>query len=283
MQLGIFAKTFHGNDPDAVLGAVAAAGYASAQYNLACSGLPSMPDRALEGTADAILAASARHGVTVAALSGTFNMVHPDVAERARGLARLQVVAAIGAKLPGKLVTLCTGTRDPADMWRAHGDNASPETMADLRKSMETAIRIAEEHDIRLGIEPETGNVIANARIARRFLDEMASERLAIVIDPANLFEHASLSERRALVSEAIDLLADRIILAHAKDRDASGAAVAPGKGVIDFAHYAAALKRAGFDGPLITHGLVAQEALAVCRHLAATFSAAGFKLEHHA
>ncbi len=44
MRLGIFAKTFPGSDPAAVLGAVKAAGFDAAQYNFACSGLPSMPD-----------------------------------------------------------------------------------------------------------------------------------------------------------------------------------------------------------------------------------------------
>jgi len=37
MKLGIFAKTFDGADPSRVLPAVAAAGFAAAQYNMACS------------------------------------------------------------------------------------------------------------------------------------------------------------------------------------------------------------------------------------------------------
>ena len=44
MRLGIFAKTFSETDPHAVFAQVKAAGFATAQYNMACSGLPSMPD-----------------------------------------------------------------------------------------------------------------------------------------------------------------------------------------------------------------------------------------------
>jgi len=44
MQLGIFAKTFPGTTPGEVLAAARDAGYATVQYNMACSGLPSLPD-----------------------------------------------------------------------------------------------------------------------------------------------------------------------------------------------------------------------------------------------
>jgi hypothetical protein len=44
MRLGIFAKTFPGNDPVTVMSAARMAGYGAVQYNMACSGLPAMPD-----------------------------------------------------------------------------------------------------------------------------------------------------------------------------------------------------------------------------------------------
>ncbi len=44
MQLGIFAKTFQGREPRAILQAARDAGYRVVQYNMACSGLPSMPE-----------------------------------------------------------------------------------------------------------------------------------------------------------------------------------------------------------------------------------------------
>lgn len=39
IRLGIFARTFEGTDPGAVLRAVAGSGFSCAQYNMACSGL----------------------------------------------------------------------------------------------------------------------------------------------------------------------------------------------------------------------------------------------------
>ena len=81
------------------------------------------------------------------------------------------------------------------------------------------------------------------------------------MLDAANLFETASPAEQRDIVTRAVDLLADRIVMAHAKDRAADGAFVAAGRGVLDYRHYIAALRGAGFDGPLVTHGLSTADA----------------------
>jgi len=264
MQLGIFAKTFPSADPHTVLAAVANADFGVAQYNMACSGLDPLPDAIPADVTTAIRAASAASGVAIAAVSGTFNMIHPDPAVRAGGLRRLGVLIGAAPAMGTRLVTLCTGTRDPADPWRAHPDNATPEAWRDLVASMAEAITMAEASNVDLGIEPELANVVSSAEAARRLIDEMRSPRLRIVLDAANLFETAPLAEQRDIVSRAVDLLAGRVVMAHAKDRAADGAFVAAGQGVLDYGHYIAALRRAGFDGPLVTHGLTAGEAPAV-------------------
>ncbi|HET9068856.1 MAG TPA: sugar phosphate isomerase/epimerase [Amaricoccus sp.] len=268
MQPGIFARTFDTRGALPTLAAVAAAGYATTQFNLSCLGLPPMPERVPEGAAEGIATAAAETGVTIAAVSGTWNMIHPDPAVRARGIARLEVLAAACRPMGTSLVTLCTGTRDPADQWRWHPDNAAPAAWADLLAVMERALAIAERFDLRLGIEPELANVVADAPAARRLLDAFASPRLGIVLDPANLFEQADARERRRLVEEAVALLGPELAMAHAKDRAADGSFTAPGRGVIDFAHFVRTLRAAGFDGPLVTHGLAATEAPEVARLL---------------
>jgi sugar phosphate isomerase/epimerase len=269
MRLGIFAKTFAGDDPGAVLAAARAAGFACVQYNMACSGLPAMPDDIPAAVATAVRAAAAREGVAIAAVSGTYNMIHPDAAVRAAGLRRLGVLIAAAGAMGTGMVTLCTGTRDPDDQWRHHPDNASTEAWRDLRVEMVKAAALAEAAGVRLGIEPELANVVDSASAARRLMDEIASPSLAVVLDPANLFEVADAATRRDLVARAVDLLADRIVMAHAKDRDAAGGFATAGQGVIDFGHFIGCLRTAGFDGDLVTHGLSAAEAPGVAAFLA--------------
>jgi len=69
-----------------------------------------------------------------------------------------------------------------------------------------------------------------------------------------------------------VDLLADRIVMVHAKDRDAAGAMVAAGKGLVDFGHFASVLRAAGVKGDVVAHGLAPEEAPAVARLLRETF-----------
>lgn len=268
MRLGIFAKTFAGTNPSTVLEAAKAAGFDTAQYNMACSGLPSMPDAIPADSVTAVAHASNQTGMPICAVSGTYNMAHPDPAVRADGLRRLEVLAASCSGMATRLITLCTGTRDPDDQWRHHPDNASIEAWRDMRAEMEKAVAIAERFDLKLGIEPELANIVDSAAKAGRLIEELGSPTLAVVLDPANLFERTDLAGQRRIVAEAISRLADRIVMGHAKDRDAGGNFVAAGKGVLDYPHYLKCLREAGFDGDLVTHGLSAGEAPGVSAFL---------------
>jgi sugar phosphate isomerase/epimerase len=275
MRIGVFAKTFAGSDPRGVLAQVADAGFTTTQYNMSCSGLASLPDEVDASAIAAVRAAAAETGIEIAALSATFNMIHPDPGSRALDLRRLGVLARAGAAMGARLLTLCTGTRDPDDQWRGHPENGSVEAWRDLLASMEAAIAYADEADVDLGIEPEPANVVSSAEAARRLVDELASPRVKIVFDAANLFEVASLAGQREIVSRSLDLLADRLGLAHAKDRRPDGSFATAGAGVLDYDHYIAELRRVGFDGAIVAHGLEAAEAPAVAAFLRRTIAAA--------
>lgn len=274
MRLGVFAKTFPGSDPLTVLGAARASGYACVQYNMACSGLPALPDMLTDADCAAVLAASAATGIAISALSGTANMIHPDPVLRRAGVDRVAVLIARARDMGTGMVTLCTGTRDAGDPWRHHPDNGSAGAWADLLDGMGLLCALAERHGILLGIEPEPGNVVRDAAAARRLIDTLQSPALAVVLDPANLIEGVAHDRHARTIAGAVDLLADRIGLAHAKDRDAGGAVVAAGRGVVDFARFIACLRGAGFAGDLVTHGLDASEAPGVAAFLAETLAA---------
>jgi sugar phosphate isomerase/epimerase len=268
MQLGIFAKTFEGSTPSVVMAAAARAGFATVQYNMACSGLAPMPDHIGPEQATAVAAAAKDHGFSVAAVSGTYNMIHPDKAVREAGHARLAVLASRCALMGTRMITLCTGSRDAQDQWRWHRDNDTADAWRDLLQSMEVAIGIADRYGIDLGIEPELANAVSSAGKAAQLIRELRSPCLKIVLDPANLFERTSLEEQRRILSDATDLLGGHIAMAHAKDRAADGTFVAAGTGVVDFPHFISCLRRTGFNGPLVTHGLTAAEAPSVARFL---------------
>jgi sugar phosphate isomerase/epimerase len=260
-ELGIFAKTFARPTLDANLDAVAAHGLGVVQYNMACAGLPSMPKRIAPDLAQRIRVAAAARGVHIVAVSGTFNMIDPVVERRRSGLRRLRELAGACATLGTSTVTLCTGTRDPDDMWRAHPANGTPDAWADLLEAMVEALAIAEEFDLQLAVEPETANVVDSAAKARLLLQELRSPRLKIIIDPANLCHAEDLPQQRDILDEAFDLLAPHIVIAHAKDvrvEDGVIRHVAAGRGLLDYEHYLALLRHVPV--PLIVHGLAETE-----------------------
>jgi sugar phosphate isomerase/epimerase len=258
MQIGIFAKTFVRPTLAATLDAVVAHGLHCVQFNLACAGLPSMPDQIDPALIAGIRSAMDAHAMTMAAVSGTFNMIHPDRQQRRDGMRRLRTLAAACRALGTDLITLSTGTRDPDDMWRRHPDNDTPAAWDDLVASMTEATQIAEEHQVTLAFEPEVANVVDSAVKGRRLLDQVGSPYLKVVMDGANLFHLGELPRMRAILEEAFDLLGPDIVLAHAKDLSRDGAAghEAAGTGLLDYDWYLTLLRRVGYNGPLILHAL---------------------------
>jgi sugar phosphate isomerase/epimerase len=270
MQVGVFAKTFAGGDPDTVFAAARAAGFEAVQYNMACSGLSSLPLEIADDTASAIARAATVHGIEVVAVSATYNMIHPVAERLEQGRRAAVAIAACAARVGAKVLTLCTGSADPLDQWRHHPDNGTPQSWRKLLREFEYLVPLAERHGLMLGVEPELGNVVSSAHVARRVIDTLRSDRIGIILDPANLFEIADRKNADAIVAEAIDLIGDRIVMAHAKDRTADGGFAPPGGGVIDFDDFVHRLRDTGFDGPLVGHGFGEQAAPGVAAFLQA-------------
>lgn len=268
MQTGIFAKTFSGAGVRDVMRKVHAAGYETAQFNMACAGLAPMPDAIDPAAAGVIKQACRAEGIGLAAISATYNMIHPDMAVRRAGMRRLTVMMGAAKACGARLLTLCTGSRDASDQWRHHPDNQSGEAWADLIAEMEIAAELAESHDVFLGVEPELANAVNSTEAAVRLLGQVGSSRIRIIFDAANLFEKAGLEEQRRLISDGIDALGERIAMAHIKDKTRDGRIVAAGDGTVDFPHLVGRLRSVGFDGPLVTHGLGQKDAARVSLYL---------------
>jgi sugar phosphate isomerase/epimerase len=254
MKIGIFAKTFNRPTIKELFQAIASHEICSVQFNMSCAGLETFPGKVSPEVVQRITEAAAQATIELAALSGTFNMAHPDPAVRSDGLEKFQLLCEVAARLQIPVVTLCTGTRDPVNMWKWHPDNDTNEAWDDMVQSIEAALTIAEKNSLILAFEPESENVANSASRARRLLDELRNPRLRIIIDPANLISPKR--NQKEVLDEAFMLLGDATVIAHAKDRNNDFEPCAAGKGILDFEYYLGCLKRIGFTGPLIMHGL---------------------------
>jgi sugar phosphate isomerase/epimerase len=258
MQIGIFSKVLRRSTLAETLDAVAASGLQVIQFNMDCAGVAEMPDEIEPALATAIQQECTARQIQIAAVSGTFNIIHPDLAMRAAGMRRLRVLAAACHDLGTSIITLSTGTRNRENMWRAHPDNTSPEAWEDMISSMDAIATIGTEHGITMAFEPEVSNVIDSAAKARRLLDTIKSPYLKVVIDGANLFHTGELVHQQAILEEAFVLLGQDIVLAHAKDLVADGHAGdrAAGLGVLDYATYMRLLHQTNPNMAVILHSL---------------------------
>ena len=259
MKLGIFAKTFDRAGVDSCLQAVADAGIPATQFNLSVVGLPTIPDAPVpDPVIEEIRAASARSGVTLAAISGTFNAAHPDPAHRRIHLERFPYLCAAARNLQIPVITLSSGSRDPENMWRWHADNTTALACAESRSTLQTLAGYAEEYGLILAVEPEHSNVVATADQALTMREQVGSETLRFVYDAANLLDPDTFAADLAVeaISRDIDLLGPHIALGHAKELIAGRAPAAPGAGWLPWPLIVRRLHAAGFDGTLVTHGL---------------------------
>lgn len=260
MYAAIFSRVYPMQNIAEVLGAVSIDGYQGVQANLASAGLASLPDSLPPGIALQFGLEARAKDIRVAALSGTYNMAHPDANVRKASRVGFQNVVTAAREMGAPIVTLCTGSRDALDMWKFHPDNNSDAAWSELRAELECALALAQEAGVQLAIEPEPANVIRDAKAAERILREMASPHLGIILDAANLLTPETLSRQHAVMDEAVSLLGGSLLLAHAKDMDASGHVVAPGEGAVDLTAFIKALRAVGYDDALIAHGFPANK-----------------------
>ena len=258
MQIGILMGTFGRPTLEARFDAVKACGLDCVQLSMSCAGLPAMPDEIAPELVAKIRREVNARGITIASLEGTFNMSHPDVEQRRVGLRQLRVLASACRPLGTSKIHVCTGTRDPNNMWRRHPDNDSPAAWRDMVACVREATDMASKAGVILAFEPEVNNVVDSAKKARRLLDEIGSPHLKVTLDAANIFHAGELARMSEVLDEAFALIGKDIVLAHAKDlsRDGDAGREAAGHGKLDYDRYLTLLHSCGYRGPLLLHGL---------------------------
>ncbi|MCK9252864.1 MAG: sugar phosphate isomerase/epimerase [Clostridiales bacterium] len=236
------------------------AGYDQVQFNFASIGIEDMPETVSADLIGRIRRACDDNGLDIVAINATFNLIDPDQGRLRENMRRFPVIAAASRELDCSILTLCTGTHDPHDMWRYHPDNAQEASFQALCANMEPLLPIADRNSLYLGIETEAANVAATPQRSRRLLDTLGSPRVKIVMDGANVFQpgqaHPDLAP--AVLQNAFDVLGKDVILAHGKDIAASSGIrfATPGRGIIDYDLFLALLRQIGYEGGMILHGI---------------------------
>jgi sugar phosphate isomerase/epimerase len=95
----------------------------------------------------------------------------------------------------------------------------------------------AEGAGVRLGIEPEPGNIVPDANHASDLLAELGHDAsfIGIVLDPANLVTPATAFDQDTILRQAFDVLGNQTVCLHAKDVVDTGSYAAAGLGQLDY------------------------------------------------
>jgi sugar phosphate isomerase/epimerase len=265
-HLGVMLREIKRPSFDESLERIREMDFEAVQLNLNSLGLPTLPASLPAGKAGEIGASFWAYGLTLAAVSGTFNTAHPDETVRREGINGIRTLCESAEKMGTRVITLCTGTLNTENMWLSHPDNGTPQAWKQMVKTIKEITKIAEEFAVDLAFETEVSNIVNTVEKAARLIDEIGSENLKIVMDAANFLFKDDIPRQREIFDQAFEKLGNRIALAHAKDvgeyDESSGELrrMAAGTGSLDYEYFLRLLKSSNFRGPIIIHSLQEEE-----------------------
>ena len=218
----------------------------------------------------AVERASAKHNLPVMVFNGTFNMAHPVEEIRRTGLKRLETLACAADELGVKLISLCSGTRNPDNLWSYSAENDTDAAWNAMYGTMQAAAEIAEKHGITLAIESEASNVISTPERARALMDGIGSDKIKMILDCANLFHRgeAHPGNVKNVITHAFEVYGHDIVIAHGKDiREGDGIDFCgTGDGIVDFKLTAELLAQYDYRGDMFLHGIYERGAMVKAR-----------------
>ena len=112
MELGIFSRTYQPIGIDRIFAQIAQDGFQTYPVQFLECGAAFPPEGLARGDSQGVMASASQSGLTICALSGTYNMAHPDVARRRSDRIGFTNVVRAAEFMQVPLVTLCTGSRD---------------------------------------------------------------------------------------------------------------------------------------------------------------------------
>lgn len=257
MKIGIFSKIYEG-DLESVFKQMSEDGIQATQFNLTSAGLETMPLNYNQEDLDRIKEVSHKVQIDLAAISGTFNMIDPDLDARHDGIKRFEVLCEIAHHLEIPIISLCTGSKNPNSKWEWDERNLLDSSWQDLLETTRIILPMAEKFGLVLGVETEASNIVNTPQKARQYLETFKSNHLKIIMDGANLFLPHQVEKMEETLTEAFEILGQDICLAHAKDlAKTQEIQFAPiGQGQLDFKLYLSLLREHKYEGPLIMHDI---------------------------
>ena len=238
LNIGIRAHDVENRPLEELVEEIAGKGLTSVQLALGKSFdyMKLEPGTLSPGLAHHIGTAFARKNVQIAVLGCYFNMIHPDHAERKKGIERFKEHIRFARDFGCSIVGTETGNINPEIVYTV--ENFKEEPFLEVVESVRELVQEAEKFGVIVGIEAGVNHPIYSSKVMKRLLDMVNSNNLQVILDPVNLLTIENYQEQDQIIEEAFELLGDRIVILHAKDfivEDNQLKTVAVGQGLLNY------------------------------------------------
>lgn len=213
MSVGVLAHLFGQLPAHQLAAQVAERGFTHVQLALwkAIDGIDfSQPGKLSPGLASHIGETFAKQGVTISVLGCYIRLFERDPEQRKINTERFKELLRHAKYFGCPIVAAETGH---------YPDEHTDEDWRTMREVLEELVEEAERWGVYVGLEAANNHLIGTARELRQMLDEVPSSQIGVVIDPGNLLNESNFERQDEVIEEAFQLLGDRIVAGHAKDR----------------------------------------------------------------
>ncbi|KHF40236.1 sugar phosphate isomerase/epimerase family protein [Halalkalibacter okhensis] len=172
-----------------------------------------------------------KHNVSISVLACYLHLFDKDVEKRNANVERFKELIKYASLFHAPIVACEVG--------KIQEGAATEEDRKALKASLIELIEEAEKWGVIVGIEPANEHLIGTAKQLKEFIDEVPSNHIGVVLDPGNLLTKENIHNQDTIIEEAFELLGDRIVACHAKDRIIDDAGeiktVTPGRGLLNY------------------------------------------------
>lgn len=174
-----------------------------------------------------------KHGVSVSVLACYLHMFDRDEEKRKINMERFKELIRFAPQFGTTVVA--------AEVGKLPNSDFTNQDWQILKENLKDLLEEAEKWGVTLAIEPATGHMIGDAPTLYKMLQEIPSTNFGVVLDAGNLMTKDNFHQQDSIIKEAFELLGDRVVACHAKDRmiiDGEIETVAPGKGDLNYDLY---------------------------------------------
>ncbi len=182
-----------------------------------------------------------KNNICVSVLGSYINPINPDDEARESALSFFEENLKYARFLGADMVGTETGCLDTPD--KTHGE----ENYQVFLSSMKRLVKTAEKLGVFIAVEAVSSNTINNPKKMKRFLDDIDSPNVLVILDTVNMLNLDNYKEHEKVIDEAFELYKDKIAAVHLKDfkyEDGRLLRTIPGEGEFNFDYLFKTLKK---------------------------------------